>query len=74
MNSNNPPPIDPKSQVRVLVNLAGRLMIASLEEFACKIIDMSPSAMHVYCVGFPNIGERIIAYIDHIGRDLAPLS
>ncbi len=62
------PSSDLKFPARVLVDIAGRLMLASSDEFACKVIDMSAADMHVYCVAFPQIGERIIAYLDHVGR------
>lgn len=60
--------LDPATIERVAVNLPGRLMLATQDEYDCKVIDMSPGDMRVYCTAFPMIGERIVAYVDHIGR------
>ena len=62
------PMVDNPVFQRVVVNLQGRLMLADLSEFDCKAIDMSPGDIHFQCTAFPQVGERIIAYVDHIGR------
>src|SRR5476649_1866857 len=53
---------------RVKVNLLGRYMLADRRDFPCQVIDMSPGGMAVITtvVGAP--GERVIAYVDHLGR------
>ncbi len=61
-------PVDHRAFQRVIVNLQGRLMLSDLSEFECKAVDMSPGDIHLQCTAFPHIGERIIAYVDHIGR------
>ncbi len=43
-------------------------MLANYEEYECLVIDMSPGDMYVTCQGRPRSGERVIAYIDHLGR------
>lgn len=43
-------------------------MLANYEEFECTVIDMSPGDMYVTCVGRPRASERVVAYIDHLGR------
>lgn len=53
---------------RVSVNIPGRLMLASHEEFACTITEMSPGDARISCVGRPATGERVVAYLEHIGR------
>jgi hypothetical protein len=53
---------------RVSVNVPGRLMLASYEEFACDVVDMSPGDVSFTCAGRPAVGERVIAYLDHLGR------
>ncbi|WP_337269759.1 PilZ domain-containing protein [Oryzifoliimicrobium ureilyticus] len=53
---------------RVTINMQGRLMLANYEEFACFVIEMSPGDLYVKCAGRPRLRERVIAYIDHIGR------
>ena len=53
---------------RVRVNLLGRYMLADRREFPCQVVNMSPGGMALITpvVGTP--GERIIAYVDHLGR------
>ncbi len=53
---------------RVKVKIYGRYMREDRTEYPCLIIDMSPgsAAMRADRIGQP--GERIIAYLDHIGR------
>lgn len=53
---------------RVSVSLHGRMLSASREEFDCVVIDMSPGDAHIESEARVNVGDRIIAYIDHIGR------
>lgn len=53
---------------RVAVNLTGRLMLANYEEYDCVVIDMSPGDVNISCFARPSMNERIIAYIDHLGR------
>jgi len=48
--------------------MQGRLMLANYEEFECMVIDMSPGDMYVTCLGRPRANERVVAYIDHLGR------
>lgn len=43
-------------------------MLANYEEFECTVIDMSPGDMYVTCIGRPRANERVVAYIDHLGR------
>lgn len=61
-------PVDSRAFQRVVVNLPGRLALSDFSEFECKAIDMSPGDIRFQCSAFPQIGERVIAYIDHIGR------
>jgi len=53
---------------RVKVNLLGRYMLADRRDFPCQVVDMSPGGMALITpvVGAP--GERVIAYVDHLGR------
>jgi hypothetical protein len=61
--------IQNNSNERVVVNLSGRLMLSSsYAEFDCKAVEMSPSEVAFQCTAFPVVGERIVAYVDHIGR------
>ena len=53
---------------RVRVNLLGRYMLADRREFPCQITDMSPGRMALVAPVNGKAGERVIAYVDHIGR------
>jgi len=53
---------------RVKVSLLGRYMLSDRREFPCQVVNMSPGGMALVApvVGTP--GERVIAYVDHLGR------
>jgi hypothetical protein len=53
---------------RVAVNLLGRYMLADRREFPCQVSDMSPGGMAVTAPVSGKAGERVIAYVDHLGR------
>jgi len=53
---------------RVKVNLLGRYMLADRREFPCQVVNMSPGGIAVIAPVSGNPGERIIAYVDHLGR------
>lgn len=57
-----------RSFQRVRVKIYGRFMLEDRSEHACQVIDMSPGnvAFRAERIGQP--GEKVIAYIDHIGR------
>jgi hypothetical protein len=53
---------------RVRVNLLGRYMLPDRREFPCQVTDMSPGGMAVVAPVSAELRERVIAYVDHIGR------
>jgi hypothetical protein len=53
---------------RVRVNLLGRYMLQDRREFPCQVINMSPGGMAVVAPVTGAVGERVIAYVDHLGR------
>jgi c-di-GMP-binding flagellar brake protein YcgR len=53
---------------RVKVNLLGRYMLADRREFPCQVTDMSPGGMALVAPIAGQTGERVIAYVDHLGR------
>lgn len=53
---------------RVRINLLGRYMLADRREFPCQVQDMSPGGMALIAPVSGEAGERVVAYIDHIGR------
>jgi hypothetical protein len=67
-----PTPSQPRAQEgrfqRVKVSILGRYMLADRREFPCQVLEMSPGDA-VVIAPVPGIeGERIIAYLDHMGR------
>lgn len=53
---------------RVKVNLLGRFMLENKKEYPCQIINMSPGGAALVTPVVGAEGERVVAYIDHIGR------
>jgi hypothetical protein len=53
---------------RVRVNLLGRYMLADRREFPCQVVNMSPGGMALVAPVAGAAGERVIAYVDHLGR------
>ena len=53
---------------RVRVDLLGRYMLADRREFPCQVINMSPGGMALIAPIAGTPGERVIAYVDHVGR------
>lgn len=53
---------------RVRVSLLGRYMLTDRREFPCQVIEMSPGDAMIIAPIAGIAGERVIAYIDHLGR------
>src|SRR5689334_2333145 len=53
---------------RVKVHLLGRYMLPDRREFPCQVINMSPGGLALLAPGIGAVGDRVIAYLDHIGR------
>src|ERR1700722_11149834 len=53
---------------RVKVHLLGRYMLPDRREFPCQIINMSPGGLALLAPGIGNVGDGVLAYLDHIGR------
>jgi hypothetical protein len=59
---------DRRRHQRVRVNLLGRVMFADHREFPCQLTNISPAGAAVMSPHAGEVGERVIAYVDHIGR------
>ena len=57
-----------RSFQRVRVKIYGRFMLEDRSEHSCQVIDMSPGNVSLRADRIGQPGEKIIAYIDHIGR------
>jgi hypothetical protein len=53
---------------RVPVQLLGRFMLENRREYPCQTANISPGGLAIMAPVAPAIGERVIAYIDQIGR------
>jgi hypothetical protein len=53
---------------RVPVALLGRYMLANRQEYPCQTVDMSPGGVQVTAPVKGGVGERVVLYLEHIGR------
>lgn len=53
---------------RLRVALGGRCMLQDRREFTCRVIDLSLGGLAVTIPAVARIGERVVAYLDEIGR------
>jgi hypothetical protein len=53
---------------RVPLTLPGRYMLGDRYEYPCWTVDISPAGVAIQGLKRGTIGERIVAYIDQIGR------
>ena len=53
---------------RVSVRMHGRYMLEDRTEHPCEVTDMSPGSVALRSSTIGEPGEKVIAYIDHIGR------
>ena len=59
---------DERAFQRVKLSLFGRYMHEDRREYPCQVVNMSPGSMALMTPHLGRIGERIVAYVDHIGR------
>ena len=53
---------------RVDITLFGRYMLEDKREYPCQILNMSTGSAALITPNTGDIGERVIAYVDHLGR------
>jgi hypothetical protein len=63
-----PANVERRRHQRVKVRLTGRFMRSDRKEFDCVAIDMSPGGMALASEAGVHPGERIVAYLNQIGR------
>lgn len=61
-------PVERRRFQRVKIHLLGRYMLPDRCEFPCQVINMSPGGLAMLAPGIGNVGDRVIVYLDHIGR------
>ncbi|HHG90378.1 MAG TPA: PilZ domain-containing protein [Devosia sp.] len=61
-------PIEGPRFQRVKISVLGRYMLCDKREFPCHVTEMSPGDAVIIAPVSGEAGERVIAYVDHIGR------
>jgi hypothetical protein len=57
-----------RQQERAKLRLPGRCMLANRLELICTTIDLAPSGVAVECGDQGQVGDRVVAYINRLGR------
>jgi PilZ domain len=60
--------VEQRTFQRVNVTVHGRFMREDRTEHSCDILDMSPGDISFRSLAICTRGERVIAYLDHLGR------
>lgn len=58
---------DRRRHRRVQIELTGRFMRSNHDEFPCTLRDISVGGAAVKATAVPEIGERVVAYFEHLG-------
>ena len=53
---------------RMKIVLLGRYMLPNRMEYPCQTIDISPGGVHLAAPAKARPGERVIVYLEHLGR------
>jgi len=61
-------PAERRRHQRMKVVLLGRYMLPNRMEYPCQTTDISPGGLHVVAPAKPAIGDRVIVYLEHLGR------
>src|SRR5450432_2286980 len=64
----HPATVERRRFQRVCLDLPGRYMLAGGQEFSCQVVNMSPGGVALMAAIRGRIGERVVAYVDHVGR------
>ncbi|HXG77831.1 MAG TPA: PilZ domain-containing protein [Methyloceanibacter sp.] len=59
---------DRRRHKRVPVKIFGRFMREDKQEYSCQVINMSAGGMAMLAPVACNVGERVVAYLDNLGR------
>jgi c-di-GMP-binding flagellar brake protein YcgR len=59
---------DRRRTQRVSVHLLGRFMLEDRREYPCQTLNISPGSMALTTPIVGRMGERVVAYVDHVGR------
>ncbi len=53
---------------RVPLALLGRYMLPNFREYPCQTVDVSPGGVSILAPVKAEVGQRVIAYLEHVGR------
>jgi hypothetical protein len=53
---------------RVEVAVLGRYMLSDRREYPCQTVNMSPGGVRLTCAVLGEVGERVVLYLEFIGR------
>ena len=59
---------DRRRNQRMNVHLLGRFMLEDRREYPCQTLNMSPGSVALTTPIVGRVGERVVAYVDHVGR------
>lgn len=60
--------VDRRRFQRVKLNILGRYMLEDRREFPCQAVNMSPGGVALVAPTMGKVNERVVAYLDYIGR------
>jgi hypothetical protein len=63
-----PHALERRRHQRVKVVLFGRFMLENRQEYPCQTIDASPGGLAIYAPVRGRVGERVVIYLEHLGR------
>ena len=63
-----PRALERRRHQRVKVALLGRFMLENRQEYPCQTVDMSPGGLALYAPVRGRVGERVVIYLEHLGR------
>ena len=63
-----PQAFERRRHYRVRLALLGRYMLPNRQEYPCQTVDMSPGGVLLVAPAKGAVGDRVIAYLEHIGR------
>ena len=59
---------DERRHQRMRIAVLGRYMLADRREYPCRTVDMSPGGVRLTCAVRGEVGERVVLYLEYIGR------
>lgn len=63
-----PSRVERRNFQRVRIKIYGRFMLEDRSEHGCQVVDMSPGSLALRTDHPGEPGERVIAYLEHLGR------